>query len=46
VEIERLVNENNSLKAELKAAYEANCDRIQYELQIKDLLAKIQSLLA
>lgn len=44
VEIERLLVENDSLKSELKNAQSHDLDRLNYEVQIADLMEQIEDL--
>ena len=43
VEIEKLLKENNQLKAEILSQGEIGMDRVSYEMQIRDLMEKLRS---
>lgn len=42
VEVNRLVNENNQLKAEIKAILDGKSDIANLEVQIRDLMRRLQ----
>ncbi|CAK64313.1 unnamed protein product (macronuclear) [Paramecium tetraurelia] len=44
VEIQRLVAENTELKVQIKQHHDSGLDRINYEMQIRDLMEKLQRL--